>query len=119
MKKIIAVLTLLFAFSVSANAQDKKAVSKTEITKTELTPDVLAKKEAEELAKFVGLKSEVIDDYTRLFERKYKLLSHPGLTEEGKSEIKSTIDAKLRASLTPEQMEKLDKNPALLKKLTE
>jgi DNA primase large subunit len=119
MKKIIAVLTLLFAFSVSANAQDKKVTSKTEIAKPELTIEDLAKRDAEELAKFVGLDSEKIPTYTRLFQKKYKVMSNPGLTKENKTELVSSIEAKLRAGLTPEQIEKLDKNPALLKKLTE
>ena len=55
----------------------------------------------------------------KLFFVKHDTLKQTGLSAERKAELKRVIDAKLRATLTPENMEKLDKNEALLKKLTE
>ena len=118
MKKIIAILTLTLAFSLNANAQDKKVVSKEEITKKELSPEVAAKNDAYELIRFLGLEENKLGIYTNLFTKKYKVLAEEGLTPERKEELTRVIDAKLRASLTPEQMEKLDKNSELLAKLT-
>ena len=48
MKKIITILALVFAFSLNANAQDKKVISKEEIAKKELTPEAKAKSDAYE-----------------------------------------------------------------------
>lgn len=122
MKKIIAVLTLCLAFTLGANAQDKKGLSKEEIAKNEtlrkeLPPEVAAKNDAVELSKFLGLDESNLETYTRLFAKKHKILATEGLTAERKSELTRTIEAKLRAGLTAEQMEKLDRNPELLKKL--
>lgn len=122
MKKIIAVLTLFLAFTIGANAQDKKGLSKEEIAKNEtlrkeLPPEVAGKNDAVELVKFVGLDESNVEIYTRLFAKKHKVLAYEGLTAEKKAELTRSIEAKLRAGLTAEQMEKLDRNPELLKKL--
>ena len=45
-------------------------------------------------------------------------MAEEGLTSERKNELTRIIDAKLRASLSDEQMEKLDKNSELLTRLT-
>ena len=122
MKKIIAVLTLVLAFSFGANAQDKTVLSKEEIAKNEklkkeLPPEVAGKNDAIELVKYVGLDESKAEVYGRLFAKKHKVLATEGLTAEKKAELTRSIEAKLRAGLTAEQMEKLDRNPELLKKL--
>lgn len=118
MKKIIAILTLTLAFSLNANAQDKKVVSKEEIAKKELTPEAKAKNDAYELIRFLGLEENKLGMFTSLFTKKHAVLAEEGLTSERKNELTRIIDAKLRASLTNEQMEKLDKNSELLTRLT-
>ena len=122
MKKIIAVLTLVLAFTLGANAQDKKGLSKEEIAKTEklrkeLPPEVAGKNDAIELIKYIGLDESKVEIYGRLFAKKHKVLASEGITTEKKAELSRGIEAKLRAGLTPEQMEKLDKNPELLSRL--
>lgn len=107
MKKLIAVITLVFAFSVNANAQDKKIVSGAE----------KAKKEAAELTQFLNLGETQSNDFFRLFENKYRTLEQSDLSAERKVELSRVIEAKIRASLDEKQMDKLDKNPELLKKL--
>ena len=52
MKKILLIFTLLCAFTLSANAQDKKAVAVQKIDAT-----VEAKKDSEELTKLLNLNS--------------------------------------------------------------
>ena len=122
MKKIIAVLTLVLAFSLGANAQDKKGLSKDDIAKNEmlrkeLPPEVAGKNDAIELIKYLGLDETKAEVYGRLFAKKHKVLASEGITAEKKSELSRAIEAKLRAGLTPEQTEKLDKNPELLSRL--
>ena len=107
MKKLIAVITLLFAFSISANAQDKKIVSGADKAKTE----------AAELTQFLNLNETQSNDFFRLFENKYRTIEEYQLTAERKIELSRSIEAKIRATLDEKQMDKLDKNPVLLKKL--
>ena len=103
MKKLIAALTLLIAFSISANAQDKKAI----------TSHDLAQKDAIELATFLKLDQTSSDNFLRLFELKYTTLEDKNLSAERKKALSSTIEAKIRATLDGVQMEKLEKNKAL------
>lgn len=107
MKKLIAALTLMLAFSINANAQDKK----------ELTATEKGKKEAAELTQFLGLTPTQNDDFYRLFEQKHRILEDATLSAERRVEVNKVIEAKIRATLDGVQMEKLEKNPDLLKKL--
>ena len=108
MKKIISTFLFLLCITVAANAQDKKAPSINE----------LGKKDAMELSKYVGGMSETMKaDFARLFEYKYRTQEEIKGSEERKKELSKSIEAKIRATLDGNQMDKLDKNPALLKKL--
>ena len=107
MKKFIAVLTLILAFSVNANAQDQK-----------VSNEIAAKQDAVELAEFLQLKGTQQEDFMRLFQMKYSTLNDPAMSEERKKEMSRVVEAKLRASLTAEQLQKLDANPALVAKFT-
>ena len=62
MKKFIAALTLMLAFTINANAQEKK----------ELTSAEKAKNEAVALSQFLGLNDTQTADFQRLFEQKHK-----------------------------------------------
>ena len=107
MKKIIAVLTLFLAFSLTANAQDKK-----------VSNEEAAKIDAHKLSEYLGLQGTQQDDFISLFLMKYQVLNDPKLSEERKTEMSRIVGLKVRASLTPEQNQKLDANPALLAKIT-
>lgn len=115
MKKLIAVVTLMLAFSINANAQDKKVAVK-EMT-NQLSPEIASKKDAGELSEYLGLTETQNNDFARLFEMKHWTLQDKSLSEERKTEMRRIVDSKLRASLNDEQISKLEKNPALLKKL--
>lgn len=108
MKKLIAALTLLLAFTINANAQDKNAS----------TPLERGTKEAAELTEYLGLNETQNADFTRLFEQKHTVLDDKNLSSERKTELSRVIDMKIRATLDGNQMEKLEKNPDLLTKLT-
>jgi hypothetical protein len=107
MKKIIAILTLILAFTVNANAQDKK-----------VSNEEAAKMDAVKLSEFLQLKGTQQDDFMRLFQMKYNTLNDPSMSEERKKEMSRVVEAKLRASLTADQLQKLDSNPELLAKFT-
>ena len=112
MKKLIAALTLLLAFSINANAQERKlAPSTSESLK-------LGQKDADELTKLVGLTEIQNQDYARLFEHKYRTLENKDLPQERKDVLAKVIEDKMRAGLDAKQLEILDKNPELVKKLT-
>lgn len=108
MKKLIAALTLMLAFSINANAQDKKNTSAYD----------LAKKQATELTEYLGLDKVQDENFARLFEQKITVLADANLSQERRDEFSRVVEAKIRGSLEPIQMQKLDENPALLKKLT-
>jgi hypothetical protein len=106
MKKIFFILALVCAFTLSANAQEKR-----------LTSQEAAKKDAVELAELVGLKDNQIEDFYRLFERKYIILEDKSLSEEGKAELEKVMDAKIRATLSEKQMSILESNKVMFERL--
>jgi hypothetical protein len=107
MKKLIAALTLLLAFSINANAQDKNTISAAD----------KGKKEAAELSEYLGLDKTMNENFARLFEQKNSILEDKNLSQERKTELARVIEAKIRGTLDAKQIDKLEKNPALLKKL--
>ncbi len=123
MKKLIAALTLLLAFSINANAQTKKTavanVATNVANKDVKTPTAneLAKKDATDLTAFLKLTPTETDNFTRLFELKYTTLQDKTLSDERKLSLSRAVEAKLRASLNAEQTDKLEKNKALFTRL--
>ena len=107
MKKIIALLTLFFTFSMNVAAQEK------------VNLDQLAKNDVTLLGKTVRLTAQDEVTFNGLFKKKYEVLSTPNLSEERKKIVTKSIDAKLRATLSADNMAKVDANPELLKKLTQ
>lgn len=107
MKKIFALLTLFFAFTMNVSAQDKGNVNE------------LAKADIALLGKTVKLTAQDQTNLTALFAKKHEVLSTPNLSEERKKVVIKSIDAKLRATLSAENMAKVDANPELLKQLTQ
>ena len=108
MKKLIAALTLMLAFSINASAQDKN------------TPSAYDKgrKEAAELSEFLGLDKTQNENFARLFEQKITILDDKNLSPERRTEFSRVIEAKIRATLNQNQMERLEKNTVLFEKLT-
>jgi hypothetical protein len=107
MKKLIAAFTLMLAFTINANAQDKNTTSAYD----------LAKKQAAELTEYLGLDKTQNENFVRLFEQKFSVLENKDLTKERKDEFSRVIEAKIRASLDPNLIDKLEKNRELFEKL--
>ncbi len=117
MKKIIAVVALLFAFSISANAQEKKVTVKEVAAKETITPEIAGKNDAKALSDLVKLDEKEFQIFSDLFQTKHRILAEQGLSQERKTELARVIDAKIRATLSADRVDTLDKNPDLLKKL--
>jgi len=122
MKKIIALFVVMLAFGLNANAQQKTPVKQATTTTAPSSLDVAVKQAA---AKDVAAMMETIalDDANKqnfmgLFEYKHRLLMQQELSAERKSILAETIEAKIKATLTPAQNEKMAQSPALLQKLT-
>lgn len=107
MKKFIAALTLLLAFSINANAQDQK----------ELTPAEKGKIDAVALSQYLDLNEKTTADFQRLFQQKHKTLGDKTLTQERRAEVSKIIELKIRATLSEAEMEKLQANKELFKSL--
>ncbi|MBF0695326.1 MAG: hypothetical protein IR153_09755 [Flavobacterium sp.] len=105
MKKIIAILTLFFAFTVSGNAQEK------------LSNEEQAKVDAYKMSQALNLQGTRQDEFVQLFVKKYQVLNDPKMSDERKKEMNRIVELKVRASLTPEQIAKLDASPELLAKV--
>ncbi|RZJ76241.1 MAG: hypothetical protein EOO45_02970 [Flavobacterium sp.] len=127
MKKIIAMLAITLAFGLNANAQEKVTKVKTPREKTATvkadSPEIAAMNEAIDkdvqlLSSVVKLDDQGVRTFTGLFRNKHKVLSQKDLSDERKTVLAESIDAKIKATLTPEQNVMLSKKPDVLKQLT-
>ena len=110
MKKLIAALTLLLAFSINANAQDKSSIG--------LSPAEKGVKQAAELSGYLGLDKTMNENFAKLFEYKYEVIDDINTSPERKAEMLKAVEGKIRGTLDGTQMEILEKkNPELFKKL--
>jgi hypothetical protein len=107
MKKIIAVVTLLLAFTINANAQEKK-----------VTNNQAAKNDITALASKVKISEILQADLVTLMTMKHDVLSDNTLTKEQKENALKSFEHKLMSGLSPEQRTELAKYPALMKQLT-
>lgn len=140
MKKLIAALTLMLLFSISANAQAKseatngtkgtrkEATKEVKVATKEATKDVkevtenfdpvlASKKDAKELTNFLSLNETENANFQRLFEMKHNTLQDKNLSQERRTEMSRIMEAKIRATLNEKQMIMLESNPELFKKL--
>jgi hypothetical protein len=122
MKKIIALMVVMLGFGFTATAQQRIATVKSKTTGAQSVaadPAVVqaAAKDLTALSKTVTLTDVEKQNFKGLFEYKHRELKK-ALTADQKKVLLGSIDAKLRASLTPEQMAKLDANKKLLTQLT-
>lgn len=106
MKKIFAILTLLLAFSFSANAQETKLS-----IEDAATADFVA------LNKVVPIAKTAERNVTEVFYYKHKILTQPSLTAEQKQEIASDVENRLSKVLSEAQLKKLKSDQELYKKL--
>lgn len=106
MKKIIAIFVFMLAFSFDASAQEQK------------TAKELGKEDAYELVSYLELPQNMMETFTNLFEMKHESLLTEGISEERKQVLAEVIKQKIFATVDATDVEKLQENPELLKKLT-
>jgi uncharacterized protein (UPF0264 family) len=123
MKKIIALFVLMVGFSFTASAQKKTSVAKpskvattTAANTTDAAIQEAAIKDTKALNDYIKLTNEEMQSFKGLFEYKHQSFAS-GLTDERKKIISDTVEAKINATLTPEQVTKLSSNKALLTQL--
>jgi LAS superfamily LD-carboxypeptidase LdcB len=109
MKKIIAIFLFLLAFSISANAQS-------EIKKT--TPEAKATQNVTELTRQTDINDEaLLENLYKLFLKKHKELAKENITQSEKQKIYNTVDAKLKASFSDQQIKQFQAVEGLYDKL--
>lgn len=107
MKKLLFIFTLLLAFTINANAQEKKVATAQEKAATDAT----------ELANLVGIEDSLKDGFTKLFTMKYESLEG-NLSAERKQALSQLMEDKLKTSLTPVQLNKLKAKKELYERIT-
>lgn len=111
MKKLLAAVALCFAFSIGASAQEAKSATK-------MSAEEAAKHDTVKMTQALNIEAQQQADFARLFTMKHQVMQDPNMSAERRSEMTRIVDAKIRASLTPEQLKKLDSDPKLLAILT-
>lgn len=110
MKKILTVLIMIFAFSISANAQTEKRVA---------TPEEKAKSDLYDLTLAIDTDSdELLMNVYDLFVRKHQTMSSTEVSTEAKKEFSRIMDAKLKATFSEAKIAQLKAVPGLYEKLT-
>jgi hypothetical protein len=123
MKKIIALFVIMLGFGFTANAQQKKAAAKpataaqAQTNSKDAAIQAAAIKDVNALNAYIPLNDADKQSFKGLFEYKHRLWSE-NLSEERKGLVSQTIDAKIKATLSSEQLTKLEANPKLLNTLT-
>lgn len=107
MKKIIALATLLLAFTVNVNAQEKK-----------MSPQESAKNDITALAAKVKMSETLQQDLITLMTMKHETMSDASISNEKKEHARKSYEHKLMSGLTPDQRTELMKYPELVKQLT-
>jgi hypothetical protein len=117
MKKIIALFVLMLGISFTASAQETAKTTTTAESK-EAAIQKAAIEDAKALNEFIPLSNDQMQSFKGLFESKHRVLAEANLSEDRKKSMTQTIEAKISATLTPEQFQKLSQNQTLLKQLT-
>jgi len=107
MRKLIAVVTMVFAFTISAQAQDKKVSN---------FNDAAQKDVAALIAKITVEQSFKQDMYT-LMVMKHEMLAKAKTPAE-KQKISADVEHKILAGVSKEQRKTLTNDPQLLKQLS-
>lgn len=110
MKKLIAIATLFFAFTINASAQDKKAT---------VSPQEKAKNEMMTLNAKLNLSDDLKRDvYTLLAMRNEELQNKPQMTAAEKEKMNKKVEAKIMSALTEAQKATVNADPDLKKLIT-
>lgn len=111
MKKLFYLCLLTFGFALTTQAQTKKTTEK-------INPEQQASADINEMVKLIGIEEWLVEDIKTLQVMRYQAINDA--TEEStKTEIKKRFGDKLKGAFNEEQLNKLNTNPALYKRLFE
>jgi hypothetical protein len=114
MKKIIIAGIFALAFSVSASAQSKKEVVKSNKKEVvSMTPEQAAKKDGVAISEFLGLDETKTEDFIRLFIMKHQVMQDKSGTVDSRREMSRIVGLKIEASIDSKKLEKLKSNTEL------
>lgn len=108
MKKLIAVVTMVLAFTVSANAQDKKVATDV---------NAAAQKDVAALIEKVSIDQTLKQDMYTLMVMKHEMLA-TAKTPVDKQKVSDMVEHKILTGVSKEQRQILTNNPELLKQLS-
>jgi hypothetical protein len=109
MKKLIAIATLFFAFTISASAQDKSNGFSSEKAKNEMMT----------LNAKLNLSDDLKRDvYTLLAMRNEELQNKPQMTAAEKEKMNKKVENKIMSALTEAQKATVNSDPDLKKLIT-
>jgi exopolyphosphatase/pppGpp-phosphohydrolase len=108
MKKLIAVVTMVLAFTISAQAQDKKAA---------VNVNDAAQKDVAALLEKVTVDQTLKQDMYTLMVMKHEMLADAKSSAD-KQKVSEMIEHKILSGVSKEQRQTLTSNPELLKQLT-
>jgi len=124
MKKIIAMFVVMLACGMTANAQKMQTKKgKTPRQAEQVEPakqqsyNEAAAKDVASLGAVVKFEGTQKEDFLRLFEYKHRMKAD-NMSDERKAVLSKSIEAKINATLTPDQNAKLAKNPKLIATLS-
>ena len=117
MKRIIAILTLSLAFSLSSNAQEAKKVLDVDQTKAVASKEAILQN-ITDLTKTAKLDDQLAKDLTSLLFMREEAVNNAKTVEEKKS-LFERYSQKFMGGLTPEQLKQLQENKELYARLTQ
>ncbi len=121
MKRIIALFVVMLAFGLSANAQQKKATASAPAvqanTSREAGFSASADKDIATLSEYVKLTNDQKLALKSLFEYKHRSFAD-NLSDERKAILSDNIAMKLKSTLEPAQVSKIEGNTQLMNILT-
>lgn len=120
MKRIIALFVIMLAFGLNANAQQRKAATPATNqvnTSKDAAFSEAAIKDVATLSEYVKLTADQKVNLKSLFEYKHRTKAE-NLSAERKAIVAETIEARLKASLEPAQVAKIEGNTQLMDILT-
>ncbi|HLF52303.1 hypothetical protein [Flavobacterium sp.] len=117
MKKIVTVITLMLAFTISANAQDKKQAKPITKEVVLLSPAEAAKNDAVAITEYLALNESQTNDLVDLFLMKHEVMQDSNASIERKKEMSRIVGLKIEASIDSKQLEKLRANATLFNQL--
>jgi hypothetical protein len=114
MKKIVAIVLFMFAYSFSVNAQTSLTAAKVETIKT--NPKEAAYKDVSELTSIIEVTPEFKNDLMTLFMMREEAMQN-AQTEDEKAVTYKMFGEKILSGLTEEQRKTLQEKPELYARL--